>query len=228
VAGISKLPEDRKKQLNTERAQALAAAKVFVEACQCGDVDRFRAAAGLVNDNIQPRWITSFRHIALLGSVPKNIQHEFQLLWFESRLSSYCVCNDTLLDALHVLFIPYKGPSVRLFRGANAREARVRKFYGPSWSSDIEEADWFARHWQATSGGTVVLETIAPPEAIISAPGIDGVYYEGADGQRLFDEREYIVDGRRLQRVTITRRYPEISFEEWEKSTGQRELSLKP
>jgi hypothetical protein len=38
--------------------------------------------------------------------------------------------------------------------------------------------------------------------------------------QRPFDEREYIVDGRRLAAVTVTRRYQEISLEEWDKTAA--------
>jgi hypothetical protein len=225
---LSDLPEHLQKHIRDQRAQARAAAKGFIEACQSGDVDRFEAAAGLLVDNPEARsatWTTMFRQVAQLRSVHESIQQAFQLLWVESRLSSRCASNDAQLDALRVLLIPYKGPAVRLFRGARVHEARFRKrkFYGVSWSSDIEAADWFARHYQAASGGTAVLETIAPPEAIISA--LDGLYLENADGERMFDELEYIVDGRRLQRVTVVRRYPQISFEEWDKTTGQNELN---
>src|SRR6516165_288879 len=96
---------------------------------------------------VDPKWTTVFRQIAQLRSVPESIQHEFQLLWVSSKLSMQSPCNDALLDALRVLFIPYKGPAVRLFRGAGIHEARARKFYGASWSSAIEDADWFARAW---------------------------------------------------------------------------------
>ena len=39
---------------------------------------------------------------------------------------------------------------------------RARKFYGASWSSGIEEGDFFARHYQATRGGTVVASPKRP------------------------------------------------------------------
>jgi hypothetical protein len=166
-----------------------------------------------------------FRQIAQLRSVSGSIQREFQLLWISTKLAMRSPRNHALLDALRVLFIPYQGPAVRLFRGARVHEARARKFYGPSWSSSIEEAAWFARVYQATSGGTVVLETLAPPEAIIAALGIDGPYFSNAAGERLFDEDEYLVDGRRLGRVTVACQYPEISLEEWRKNDMFRRLS---
>jgi hypothetical protein len=115
---------------------------------------------------------------------------------FESKgLARQCDDKSALLEALRLLFIPYQGPAVRLFRGAAAYEARARKFYGPSWTTDIEEADRFARQYQYASGGSVVLETLASSEAIISAPGSTGAYWSTADGERHYDEQEYIVDG---------------------------------
>jgi hypothetical protein len=65
------------------------------------------------------------------------------------------------LDAMHVLFPPYRGPAVRLFRGADAPEARRRKFFGISWTSDIEAAHWFAKRYADCSVGGVVFETTA-------------------------------------------------------------------
>jgi hypothetical protein len=122
------------------------------------------------------------------------------------------------LDALRVLFPPYQGSAMRLWRGAAARELRLRKLYGPSWSANIEEADFFARCFQTCPGGSVVLETLAPAEAIISAPCLTGPYFEDAHGKRQYDEREYLVDGRRLNTVRVVRRYRQISLEEWKRT----------
>jgi hypothetical protein len=59
----------------------------------------------------------------------------------------------------------------------------------------------------------VVLETVAPPEAVISTPGFDGPYYEDEDGGRMYDESEYLVDGRRLPTVKIAHHYPPLMTE---------------
>ena len=192
------------------------AAKLFAEACQSGDVVQFSKAAAVLHD-LPDGWTFAFRQVARLGlaAVPQPLQDEFQLLWFEAKmLAARCDDKHALLDALRVLFTPYRGPAVRLFRGAAAYEGRARKFYGPSWSTDIEEADLFARHYQTASGGSVVLGTLASPDAIISAPCLTGPSWESTDGSPLYDEREHIVDGRHLRVVTITRRYPQISLEE--------------
>jgi hypothetical protein len=218
---IRDLPEDRQQQRRAEQRRTRMAAKTFVAACQSGNVEHFRAAFAMVADQVDG-WTKTLREVARrLDRVPENIQHEFQLLWFESKgLAAQCEDKRALLDALRLLFIPYQGPAVRLFRGASAHEGRSRKFYGPSWSTDIEEADYFARRRQADLGGSVVLETLASREAIISAPGSTGAYWSNLDGARRYDEQEYIVDGRRLQQVTVERRYPQISFEEWQAMFG--------
>jgi hypothetical protein len=91
----------------------------------------------------------------------------------------------------------------------------LRKFYGPSWSASIKEADFFARYFQTHPGGSVVLETLARAEAIISTPCVTGPYFNEAHGERMYDEHEYLVDGRRLNTVHVVRRYPRIDFEEW-------------
>jgi hypothetical protein len=101
---------------------------------------------------------------------------------------------------------------MHLFRGGPADEARTRKFYGISWTSDFETADWFAKQYEDTSIGGVVLETMAPQESIISAPSLDSPYYETENSERMYDESEYLVDGRRLVRVEIAHRYPGTRF----------------
>jgi hypothetical protein len=108
---------------------------------------------------------------------------------------------------MHALFPPYRGPAIRLFRGAGSDEALKRKFYGISWASVADTAHWFAKRFEVGSLGGVVLETMAPADAIISAPGLDGPHYEHEDGRRMYDESEYLVDGRRLVNVKVIHRY---------------------
>jgi hypothetical protein len=62
----------------------------------------------------------------------------------------------------------YKGEALRLFRGAGAGERR-RAAYGVSWTSNLSAAEDFAESYRVWPRGSVVLETVAPPEAIISA-----------------------------------------------------------
>ena len=125
-----------------------------------------------------------------------------------------------LCNATSVLLPRYRGPAVRLFRGAGAAERR-RRIYGISWSADVEVADRFARERQVMDGGSVVLETVAPTAAIISAVDypkpftqeeIERFKREHPDSLiiEFHEEREYVVDRRRLDAVTVVRRYPQI------------------
>ncbi len=113
---------------------------------------------------------------------------------------------------------------MRLFRGASAGERR-RRVYGLSWTTEVAEAEFFARERQVWDGGSVVLETLAPPEAIICAvdypepvtvaelkrdfPTIPKTDLEGIverSGQH-HHEREYVIDRRYLSAVSVARRY---------------------
>ena len=210
-----RLPKDVEEILRWERRQALAGVKMFAEACRSGDVGLFHKAHQAFCD-LPDGWKLALREVARLKCVDKKIQNEFQLLWFDSNLGLKCGDKNSLLDALLVLFPRYRGPTVRLFRGASAREGRARKLYGASWTTEIEQADWFARQWQATPGGSVVLETNAPAKAIIFAPSKAGPFWLNEDGTRRYDESEYLVDGRRLRQVTVAHRYPEISLDVWQ------------
>jgi hypothetical protein len=83
--------------------------------------------------------------------------------------------------------VALSGASRSLVSGRGSYEGRAGKFYGCSWSTDIEEADSFARHYQTASGGSIVLETLASPDAIISAPCLTGPSWESTDGSPLYD-----------------------------------------
>jgi hypothetical protein len=107
-----------------------------------------------------------------------------------------------LIRALRVVLPPYRGPTVTLFRGDGARNCR-RRTYGLSWTSELAVAEDFAnREWRTTEGGSVVLETLAPPDAILCAPGLHDDRY---------GENEYLIDRRRLGRVTVLQRFPQLS-----------------
>jgi hypothetical protein len=192
--------------LREDRAKAQVAAKKLFEAGLTGKVGCFLYELNQLSSTMSG-WPLAMRQIARLGSVSKEIQTEFALMWASGR---HPPCNDchAFLDAMRVLFPRYRGPAMRLFRGADAPEARRRKFFGVSWTSDIETARWFAKRYQDYSVGGVVFETMASREAIISTPGLDGPYFEDENGERMYDESEYLVDGRRLSSVKIVHRYP--------------------
>jgi hypothetical protein len=125
--------------------------------------------------------------------------------------------NRALCQALRILTPRYTGPELKLFRGASAGERR-RGVYGVSWTSSLAAAQGFAEDYQWHPEGSVILETMAPPAAIITAieypPPIteaEKVEMGLAPDTKVVersDECEYLVDRRHLGRVKVLRRYP--------------------
>jgi hypothetical protein len=88
------------------------------------------------------------------------------------------------------------------------------------WSADVAAAERFAEEYRVMDGGSVLLETVAPLEAIISAVAYSppstqeeiaelrahpGVKME--QPTEYHEEREYIIDRRLLHGVNVTRRF---------------------
>jgi hypothetical protein len=71
-----------------------------------------------------------------------------------------------LADGLRALLPRYNGPAITLYRGKTAWN-RQRRTYGLSWSASLDVARSFAESslFRQSTGGSVLLETLAPPEA---------------------------------------------------------------
>lgn len=107
----------------------------------------------------------------------------------------------TLMRLLSLLLPRYQGGPLTLFRGEGAPNRRHRT-YGMSWTTDRKVAEYFAEtHRHHYIGGSVLLETDAPPDAIICAP-----HQLGDD----YAEAEYIIDRRRLGAVRVLARFREL------------------
>jgi hypothetical protein len=202
--------------LRRERRKATHAAKLFTRACHAGDVDVFHEAINLINE--VGAWLPAMREVAReVRAVSPKIQSTFQGVWIESKMLSLRVGNHrALCNAARLLLPKYSGPPVRLFRGAGAAERR-RRIYGLSWSADIECATRFADGRQAWDGGSVLLETLAAPKAIICKITYPGPLtqkeikalkrkYPGITIDEFHDEQEYLVDRRYLKAVKVVRR----------------------
>jgi hypothetical protein len=149
----------------------------------------------------------AFRKVASLEVVHADLRAAFLAYWLECGDSIRSLVSDDkiLLSALRVLLPPYAGPPVRLYRGDSAWN-RSKRSYGMSWTDDLDIADQFARGMYRTfTGGSVVLQADAAPEAIICAVRAQDDRYQ---------EREHLVDRRILKNVKVLTRYSQVSLDQ--------------
>jgi hypothetical protein len=160
-------------QLREERRQARKAAAMFVNACKTGDGDEVLRFVGIFG-SAPDGWRLAMKQIARLPQVTPSVQFAFRRIWIEHKGLSERVGDHRVLAAASRVALPpsdYSGPPLLLYRGASAEERR-RRLYGFSWTVDLTVAREFAERW-ATVRESVILQTLAPPEAImwIRKPG---------------------------------------------------------
>jgi hypothetical protein len=155
--------------------------------------------------------VAGLRAAAKLTDVPAKSRTMMLALWVQDGDALRdSVANDLLLfDALRNILPPYRGGPISLFRGETWFNRR-RRAYGLSWSSDRIVAESFARNYpNFYVKGTLVLETLAPADAIICVPQLCGIDQLPPDA-----EAEYLVDRRRLKSVKAIAKYPPSSATE--------------
>jgi hypothetical protein len=100
-----------------------------------------------------------------------------------------------------------------LYRGESWKN-RCRRTYGSPWSASREVGEAYAAtgYYRTFNGGSVLLRTLAPADAIICAIS------ESADR---YGEQEFVVDRSRLNEVEV-QRYPRTTFAEQQALTQVR------
>jgi hypothetical protein len=176
----------------------------FVDAAAVGDAERMLAEIDQIEFGSihHAGWSQVMRRVAKLGSVPKRTREEFRRLYIRSgdHLRGEAGHDLALIAGLRVLLPPYRGGSKVLYRGQGALAPRSRD-YGLSWTASRAVAEGHAKGlWRDHRGGSVLLKALAQPAAIISRIPRD---------EDRYGEIEYLVDRRRLHRVTIVASYPE-------------------
>ncbi len=187
------------------RQKNRAVPRAFVQAVIANDVE---ALSSTLNDlgSVFDGWKRALRLCASLTNVRPETKE-----WF---LRAWCRGGDDLRDnvsgdlvltaGLRALLPPYTGTGMTLFRGDSAFNRR-RRTYGLSWSASEDVADGFAQGmWRSFQGGSVLLRSEVPPEAILCCPLMH------RDDE--YGEEEYLIDSRLLRSVTVLRRYPQTSF----------------
>jgi hypothetical protein len=198
------LYEQHRSAIREERRNARACANAFVRACLSGDdPESLRASAELLSQETIGGWTIAIRKIAReVTKVSPKIQLAFLDVWIQTQVLPLKVGDHrALCVAARVLMPKYSGAPVRLYRGTAMHERR-RRIYGVSWTSDIHIAEKFAQE-RRYGEDSVVLETVAPAEAIICAIG--------ESSGHLYDENEYAVDRWRLGDVRVVKRYKDLA-----------------
>ncbi|MBV8473985.1 MAG: hypothetical protein JO107_16430 [Hyphomicrobiales bacterium] len=192
-----------KADIAEQRALARHAINGFVTCVTEGAIERLSeclCALELTGATTQ-----AFRAIGRGNGAPDSFRQAFVDVWISSGDHIRSEVNDEIVlkGALRRLLPHYEGASLTLYRGDSAFN-RQRRTYGLSWTSNLETArDFAGRICRTFEGGSVVLKSIVSPEAIICAPALHSHAY---------GEKEYLVDRRKLSRVQVIERLPQISL----------------
>ena len=177
-----------------------ATVKAFLAALETADI---QTVANLIPhiEYVFEGWRRVMKAVARINLDPP--------LWFRQRLLSLWVgdgmraeVNDDLLllRGLPHLFPPYNGPALTLYRGEQFAKRRDRT-YGLAWSRALDVAWNHANgRMRCSAGGSVVLMTEAPADAIIC---------DVAEHSDAYGEDEVLVDRRRLKKVHVLERFTE-------------------
>jgi hypothetical protein len=166
---------------------------------RAGDCDALEEAVGQLANYTVDGWSLAMAKVAKLERVSPEIQNAFLGVWTESKMLALNVGRRATLAKALRLLLPGPRPTapVRLYRGA--RDKPGRRVHGFSWSAERAIAERFAENNRGPELGAVLLETLAPPEAVLHVrENIEGYYAES----------EYIVDPYALKRVRVIARYP--------------------
>ena len=189
-----------------ERRRNREAVQIFVDAVQSGEEERF--IDSLQNCLILGVGSRAMRAVAKIQNVPDEIQRVALRVWVREGDSLRSEVRDdcALLDGLRVLLPRYGGAPMKLYHGTSWLN-RCHRTYGLGWSISPSIAEGFAGGiWRTFEGGSVLLMTRAPTDAVICAVGNEDAY----------GEEEYLVDRRRLGVVNVLARYSQISPTEGE------------
>ena len=184
----------RQKQAEQYR-RARHAVREFVAGVETGDPERMVKAIGEdldFGDVCGGGWKRVFRRVSKLPLVSNEIRDVFLrcYVYYGNHIRQETGNDIVLIAGLRMLLPSYRGSAMVLYRGQIAPPKGGRS-YSISWTASHEVAEGFARG-KRDMGGTVVLRTVAPPDAIICRVPAE---------EDRYGEDEYLVDRRRLHRV---------------------------
>lgn len=135
-------------------------------------------------------WSQFIRELITRGPMDRKLADRFHTQWHVCHhyIRSLVSDDELVMDMLWTWLPRYQGPDLVLYRGENIDRLELGSI-GTAWSTQEDKARMFASGLNAVGRGGVILETIAPAEAIIAGPSDHSIY---------LGEHEYTVDWRRL------------------------------
>jgi hypothetical protein len=193
--------------IRKERQEARQAAQLFIDACQSGDVDALSHATHLLNTCTVGGWTFAMRTLARGIQVHRDIPPAFLTVWIQTKsMLSHFDESLVLIKGLRAIFPRYDGPPIKVFRGERFSKSKKGRV-GISWTTDKAVAEAFAMDSRRCGeGGSCVIQTTAPAEAIIGSTDAVGDFY---------NEKEILVDRRKLTRVRIVESFSQILHDEY-------------
>jgi hypothetical protein len=204
-------------ELDLARRKAKQAVRDFVQGAATGNLECMAESFDALDygECDGGGWACAMRAAGRLMSVPPATQEFFLSIYIQHGDHIRGEGDDlALINGLRVLLPKYNGPAMYLYRGESFRN-RSRRTYGLSWSANADVARAFAETdmYRMAGGGSVLLETLSPPDAIICAPALLNDRYA---------ENEFIVDRRRLLTVKVVDRFPSLSHDEFTKMRASK------
>ena len=149
-------------------------------------------------DRHRDEWRTLMRDLITCGPRNAIIASQFHTQWHVGHHYIRAIVNDDdlLMDMLWKWLPRYDGPELKLYRGENIDRFELGRI-GTAWSEKESVAKMFACGLNAEGKGGLILETVAPVDAIIAGPSAHSKY---------LGECEYTLDRRRLGKININSR----------------------
>ncbi|WP_240865228.1 hypothetical protein [Pseudomonas sp. B707] len=145
-------------------------------------------------------WRALMKELAACAPTSSEVADQFHTQWHVGHHHIRALVDDDelLMDMLWKWLPRYNGPALLLYRGENFNRFELGKI-GTAWSDKESVARMFAGGLNAEGKGGVILETIAPADAIIAGPSAHSIY---------LGEYEYTVDRRRLSTINLKSHFP--------------------
>lgn len=173
----------------TTREKAADTLAHFKRAVTHANVTAFYASARILIVHYPDAAADALRWCATLENVSPAIQEAFSgFLIADGTEWGGNVAHRDLVSAVRAMMPTYLGAPVTLYRGEDILPAGANR-HGLFWAPDMRWGRWHMRSERRAPAGTVLLRTLAPPEAIL------GVMKEGTA------TAEYLVDYEKLDNI---------------------------